>query len=93
MAVHYHASAIIKRQCPGRAQACKYTYLNKVPFKKVNLNVTGYIPTAWEIAILCMLLKPDKLPTVTTSYRPISLISSIMKLFERVIEQRLGSHL
>ena len=40
-----------------------------------------------------MLLKPDKLPFLTTSYRPFSLISSIMKLFERVIEQRLRSHL
>ena len=40
-----------------------------------------------------MLLKPDKLPSLTTSYRPIILISSIMKLFERVIEQRLGSDL
>ena len=38
-----------------------------------------------------MLLKPEKLPTLTTSYRPISLISSVMKLFERVIEQRLRS--
>ena len=46
-----------------------------------------------EIATLRMLLKPDKLPSLTTSYRPISLISSIMKLFERVIEQRLRSHL
>ena len=53
----------------------------------------GYIPTAWKIATLHMLLKPDKLPSLTTSYRPISLISSIMKLFERVIEQRLRSHL
>ena len=53
----------------------------------------GYIPTAWKIATLCMLLKPDKLPSLTTSYRPISMISSIMKLFERVNEQRLRSHL
>ena len=53
----------------------------------------SYIPTAWKIATLRMLLKPDKLPSLTTSYRPISLISSIVKLFERVIEQRLSSHL
>ena len=53
----------------------------------------GYIPTAWKIATLRMLLKPDKLPSLTISYWPISLISSIMKLFERVIEQRLRSHL
>ena len=39
-----------------------------------------------------MLLKPDKLPSLATSYRPISLISSIMKLFKRIIEQRLRSH-
>ena len=53
----------------------------------------GCIPTGWKIATLRMLLKPDKLPSLTTSYRPISLISSIMNLFERVIEQRLRSHL
>ena len=40
-----------------------------------------------------MLLKPDKLPSLTTSYRPLSLMSSIMKLFKRVIEQRLPSYL
>ena len=53
----------------------------------------GYIPTTWKLATLCMLLKPDKPITLTTSYRPISLISSIMKLFERVIEQWLRFHL
>ena len=46
-----------------------------------------------EIATLHRLLKPDKLPSLTTSYRPISLISSIMKLFEMIFEQRLRSHL
>ena len=40
-----------------------------------------------------MLLKPDELPSLTTSYRAISLMSSIMKLFEWVIEQRLRSYL
>ena len=53
----------------------------------------GYIPIAWKVATLHMLLKSDKLPSLTSSYRPISLISSIMKLFERVIEQRLRSNL
>ena len=53
----------------------------------------GYIPTAWKLATLRMLLKPEKLPFLTTSYRPISLMTSIMKIFERVIEQRLHSYL
>ena len=45
------------------------------------------------MATIRMSLKPDKLLSLTTSYRPISLISSFMKLFERVIKQRLRSHL
>ena len=53
----------------------------------------GYIATGWKLATLCMLLKPDKLPSLTTSYRPINLMSSIMKLFDLVIEQRLHSYL
>ena len=57
----------------------------------------GYIPAAWKLATLRMLLKPDKLPSLTTykltSYRPISLMSSIMKLFQCVIEQRLSFYL
>ena len=53
----------------------------------------GFIPHVWKIAVLCMLIKPDKPPSQTTSYRPISLLSAIMKLFERVIEKRLPKHL
>ena len=47
----------------------------------------------WKVAVLCMFIKPDKPPSQTTSYRPISLLSAIMKLFERVIEKRLRKHL
>ena len=54
---------------------------------------TGYISTTWKLAIFRMLRKPDELPSLTTSYWPISLMSSIMKLFKRVIEQRLHSNL
>ena len=39
-----------------------------------------------------MLIKPDKPPSQTTGYRPISLLSAIMKLFERVIEKHLHKH-
>ena len=40
-----------------------------------------------------MLIKPDKPPSQTTSYRPISQLSAMMKSFERVIEKRLRKHL
>ena len=53
----------------------------------------GFIPYVWKVAILCMLIKPDKPPSQTTSYRFISLLGAIMKLFERVIEKRLPKHL
>ena len=53
----------------------------------------GYIPYVWKTTVLCMLIKPDKPPSQTTSYRPISLLSAIMKLFEWVIEERLRKHL
>ena len=41
----------------------------------------GFIPHVWKIAVLCMRIKSDKPPSQTTSYRPISLLSAIMKLF------------
>ena len=40
-----------------------------------------------------MLIKPDRLPSLTASCRPIRLLSTIMKLFKRVIEKRLRKHL
>ena len=53
----------------------------------------GFIPYAWKVAVLCMLIKLDKLPPQTTSHRPISLLSAIMNPFERVIDKRLRKHL
>ena len=53
----------------------------------------GFIPYVWKVAVLHMLIKPNKLPSLTNSYRPINLLSAIMKLFERVIEKCLQKHL
>ena len=53
----------------------------------------GSIPHVWKVAVLCMLIKPEKSPSQTTTYRPISLLSVIMKLFEWVIEKHLRKHL
>ena len=40
-----------------------------------------------------MLIKPERPPSQTTCYRPISLLSEIMKIFERVIEKCFRKHL
>ena len=53
----------------------------------------SFIPYVWDVAVLYMLIKPDKPPSQTTSYQPISLLGAIMKLFEWVIEKRLRKHL
>ena len=53
----------------------------------------GFIPHVWKVAVLCMLIKPDKPPSHTTSSRPISLLSAMMELLEGVIEKRLRKHL
>ena len=53
----------------------------------------GFIPYVWKVAVLCMLIKPDKPPSQTTSYQPISLLSVIMKLVKRAIKKRLQKHL
>ena len=53
----------------------------------------GFIPYVWKVAVLCMLILPEKPPSQTTSYRPISLLSAIMKLFEWVIEKCLRKDL
>ena len=43
----------------------------------------GYIPYVWKVAVLCMLIKPDKLPSQTASYRPISLLHETFRTGHR----------
>lgn len=53
----------------------------------------AYFPSSWKNAKVVPILKPDKNPAEASSYRPISLLSSISKLFERIILNRMMTHI
>jgi hypothetical protein len=48
-----------------------------------------YFPVQWKYAQIIMIAKPGKPPTETNSYRPISLLRTLSKAFERLILKRL----
>lgn len=52
----------------------------------------SYFPTAWKQAIVVPLLKPGKKGDLAEHYRPISLLSHISKVFERLIHHHLMQH-
>jgi len=45
--------------------------------------MTGLLPKRWKKSIIIMIPKPGKDHTLTSSYRPISLLSCLSKLFEK----------
>ncbi|CAF2084855.1 unnamed protein product [Rotaria magnacalcarata] len=49
----------------------------------------GYIPTKWKTANIILIMKPKKDKQHPSSYRPISLLSCLGKLLEKIIKQRL----
>jgi len=49
----------------------------------------GYFPYKWKGATIILINKPGKDKSNPDSYRPISLLSSISKLFEKIIHTRL----
>ena len=54
---------------------------------------TGHCPEVLKIAKVCPLFKRNKDITQVTSYRPISLLSHLSKIFEKIIKNRLLSFL
>ena len=51
----------------------------------------SHIPSYWKLAHVSMILKPLKNPMLSLSYRPISLLNTLIKLLERVFHSRLLS--
>ena len=51
------------------------------------------IPNAWKIAKIVPILKPNKVPTEPSSYRPISLLCSPVKILERLVLNTISPHI
>jgi hypothetical protein len=49
----------------------------------------SYFPPAWKYSIIITISKPNKLKHTISSYRPISLLSTFAKLFEKLILRRI----
>ena len=63
----------------------------KYILKLINLSVkTNMVPECWKIAKINMLLKDSSIKASPNNYRPISLISCLGKLVEKVIKGRLA---
>ena len=61
--------------------------------KMVNLSLIDGLPKAWKTAVITMIPKKDLKSSNYADYRPISLLSCVGKLAERVIKNRLYSFL
>ena len=69
--------------------------LPKIALIKITILINSafriqYVPSLWKIAEVIMLPKPGKPPHDVTSYRPISLLPVMSKLFEKLLIKRLN---
>lgn len=55
--------------------------------------LSGELPAEWRSALVVPIPKPGKDPTLAASYRPISLLSCVGKLMERLVCDRLSWYL
>lgn len=77
-----HATNLILKKLPKRAVVLLTRIFNAcLKF--------CYFPSIWKIAKVIAVPKPNKCPMNATSCRPISLISSVSKLFERILLKRI----
>jgi hypothetical protein len=79
---HDLITADILKHLPRRAVTFITTLFNRI------LHL-AYFPLQWKFAQILMIPKPGKPPTDVTSYRPISLLPLLSKIFERLLKHRI----
>ncbi|CAH2092081.1 unnamed protein product [Euphydryas editha] len=89
-----------KRKAPGKDGITNAT-LTKLPKNCIQAIITlyngilqtGHFPEAWKQGRVIVIPKPGKDKRLPSSYRPITLLSHVAKLFERLLLRRLVPHL
>ena len=98
--IKFQLSKTKGRSAPG-ADGIRYPVIKKCPeivFQNLDILYNkclkiGYFPKAWKQALGTMIPKPEKDKKITTNYRPISLLSCIGKLFEKIMANRMRREL
>ncbi|KAL4105014.1 hypothetical protein QTP88_020289 [Uroleucon formosanum] len=89
-----------KRKSPGHDlitnAILKYIPRKAITYLAIILNFLikiEYFPKEWKLATIIMIKKPGKDNTDPRNYRPICLLSSVSKIFEKIIHSRLTNYL
>ena len=96
LAEMFHAVSTLKNTSPG------FDTIHNLMIKNLPINyltwlleitnssfTCGSFPQIWKLAVILPILKPGKMPSDPKAYRPISLLSCIAKLMEKLVCRRL----
>lgn len=94
--VNFQISRLNARKAPG-SDGVPARALKNLPPQGVTLLLhlfnailrLGHFPPKWKLAKVVMILKPGKPASDIASYRPISILSVLSKLFERIVLRRM----
>ena len=98
--IKYLIIKLKNRKAPGKDRI-NNTFIKNLPplaNKYIHLIISlcmrnSYFPNQWKYAKVIAIHKPGKDPTTPSIYRPISLLSSISKILERVVLYQINDHL
>ena len=76
----------IHNRCLKNGTKLLFRHLVKIYNSSLSI---GFIPEAWKLGHVVLLPKPNKNPHVVQSYCPITLLSCLGKLIERIIKHRI----
>lgn len=85
-----------KRKLPERNSILKNISKKAITYLAILFNALmniGYFPIEWKMATIILIKKPAIENSNLNNYRPIGLLSSVSKIFEKIMHLRLTNYL